>query len=81
MTKNNFNPTWWLYDLPSVEEERQITSILGINNFILGMRLPGNKNGQLLWPFLDINGHISENKKLLIEMLLDKKIVKDWVLN
>jgi hypothetical protein len=70
-------PTWWLWKVPNEEERIQLSQILGKDNFHLGHRQPNGNIHAVFWPYLVVYEHVSDHKKLLVEMLLSKKIVKD----
>lgn len=79
MTKTHSEPTWWLYDLPSAEEEIKLMQILGGAVYQFGRRQPRGNPHATFWPYVDVDKSVSEHKKLLAEILLSKKIVKDWI--
>lgn len=79
MTKTYNEPTWWLYGTPSADETVQLIQILGAENFHFGHKQPGDNPDAAIWPYLNVDESVSDHKKLLIEMLLSKKIVKDWI--
>jgi hypothetical protein len=73
-------PTWWLYGgVPNAKEAVQLIEILGAENFHFGHKQPNNNPNAAFWPYLDVDKSVSDSKKLLVEILLHDKIVKDWI--
>ena len=72
-------PTWWLWSLLNTDETVQLCQILGAENFHFGHKQPNNNPNAALWPYLDLDESVSDHKKLLVEMMLSDRIVKDWI--
>ena len=72
-------PTWWLWSLLNPDETVQLIQILGAENFHFGHKQPNNNPNAALWPYLDLDESVSDHKKLLVEMMLSDRIVKDWI--
>jgi hypothetical protein len=72
-------PTWWLWSFLNADETVQLIEILGAENFHFGHKQPNNNPNAAPWPYLDVDESVSDSKKLLVEILLGDKIVKDWI--
>ena len=77
MKKNE--PTWWLYGLPNEKQTTQLNQILGEGNFVFGHKQPNGNINAVFWPYLDVIITLTDNKKLLVEMLLGNLVVRDWI--
>jgi len=78
-TEDNVNPEWWLYCMLDDATKHQIANMLGHTNFYVGIKQPNNNRKAAYWHYLEIYQPITENQKLLIEMLLNKQIVSDSI--
>jgi hypothetical protein len=73
------DPTWWLWRIPDEKQKAQLTQILGEGNFVFGHKQPHGNIHAVFWPYLDVIITLTDNKKLLVEMLLSELIAKDWI--
>ena len=77
MTNKYHEPTWWLSSLPDPREVIQLIELLGDENVHFGHKQPNNNPNAVFWPYLDLDKSVSDSKKMLVEILLSKKIIKD----
>jgi hypothetical protein len=73
------DPTWWLWRIPDEKQKAQLTQILGEGNFVFGHKQPHGNIHAVFWPYLDVIITLTDNKKLLVEMLLGDLVVRDRI--
>jgi hypothetical protein len=72
-------PTWWLWRIPDEKQKAQLNQILGEGNFVFGHKQPRGNINATFWPYLDVIITLTDNKKLLVEMLLGDLVVRDRI--